>query len=85
MIASKHEILCTEILNAKYKVREGWLNSGTIQKAFPIWKGIEKARDVLSRGACYMIGNGQKVRVWEDPWMPWLENFKPPPKVGVSQ
>lgn len=32
-----------------------------------------------------MIGNGQKVRVWEDPWVPWLENFKPMPKVGVSQ
>ena len=62
MIASGHE--STKML----KVRNGWLGSSKAQQASPIWRGIEKARGVLSKGACYIISNGQKVRVWEDPW-----------------
>jgi hypothetical protein len=61
------------------------LNIGRAYQASPIWRGIEKAREVLKKRACYAVGNGHKVRVWEDLWIPWLENFKPRPKNNLVE
>lgn len=36
-------------------------------------------RQYLSAGMCYLIGNGMDVRIWEDPWVPSLPDFKPKP------
>jgi hypothetical protein len=85
MLISGHQSLCTRLLRSKYKVRDGWLNIGTAYQASPIWRGIEKAREVLKKRACYAVGNGHKVRVWEDLWIPWLENFKPRPKNNLVE
>ena len=68
LVVLGHESLCTKMLKAKYKVRGGWLNGGKAQHASQIWRGIEKSRAVLKKGACFVIGNGQNVRIWEDPW-----------------
>ena len=34
------------------------------------WKSILHGRDVIKRGACWRIGNGQKVKVWHHAWLP---------------
>ena len=46
----------------------------------PIWKAIEKAREVVRKGACFIIGDGELVDVWLDPWVPWIDGFIPSPK-----
>lgn len=28
-----------------------------------------------------MLGDGMSIDVWKDPWVPWIENFKPHPRV----
>ncbi|KAF4350253.1 hypothetical protein F8388_017637 [Cannabis sativa] len=30
------------------------------------------ARDILRNEACYLIGNGNSVDVWNSPWVPWI-------------
>lgn len=40
------------------------------------WNSILKDRDVLLRGARWRIGNGAKVSIWKDAWLPSLENPK---------
>ena len=35
-----------------------------------------EARNVLDRGLCWSIGNGQSVRIWGDRWLPTQKSFK---------
>ena len=49
--------------------------------ASPIWKAIENAKKVVIKGVCYLIGDGASINIWMDPWVPWIQNFKPRPRV----
>ena len=53
---------------------------GVAKNTSPIWRGIEKAREIIKKGACYIVGNGLSISVWDDPWVLWLANFRPKPK-----
>ena len=81
MIATKRDSLCIRILRAKYKVKEDWLKADASKYASPTWKAIVKARSVVKKGACFLIGDGESVDMWLDPWVPWVQNFIPSPKV----
>ena len=48
--------------------------------ASPIGKAIEKAREVVRKGACFIIGDGESIDVWLDLWVPWIDGFIPSPK-----
>lgn len=54
----------------------------TLKKASPIWKAIESTKSIITKGACYMIGDGKSVDVWLDPWVPWIQGFIPSPRTG---
>ena len=82
MIATKRDSLCMRILRAKYRLKDDWLRSKAARHASPIWKAIEKAREVVRKGACFIIGDGESVDVWLDPWVPWINGFITEPKVG---
>ena len=61
MITSKRDSLCMRILRSKYKVKEDWLWAKAAKYTSPIWKAIEKARAIVSKGACYLIRDGKSV------------------------
>ena len=82
MIATKRDSLCMRILKAKYRVKDEWLSLDAARHASPVWKAIEKAREVVRKGACFIIGDGKLVDVWLDLWVPWLNGFIPTPKDG---
>ena len=86
MVASKRDSLCMEILRAKYKVWNDWLFKEPPKAAYPIWKAIEGVKNIIVKcqGACYLIGNGASINVWQDPWVPWIQGFKPHPKSANS-
>ncbi|KAL0000486.1 hypothetical protein SO802_014267 [Lithocarpus litseifolius] len=80
MIASKRDSLCMQILRAKYKVKHDWLRSDPPKSASPIWRAIENAKKIIVKGACYLIGDGTSIDVWQDPWVPWVHTFIPKPR-----
>ena len=45
-----------------------------------MWKAIEGAKKLIAKGVFYLIGNGKFVNAWMDPWIPWVQGFKPKPK-----
>lgn len=47
-----------------------------------IWKGLLKSRSIISQGRCFLVGNGESIRTWLDPWISSLPNFKPQPRSG---
>ena len=79
MIASNRDSLCMNLLRSKYKVRKNWIQSEPSKNASPTWKAIEKTKPLIAKGACYLVGNGTSISIWEDPWIPWLDGFKPAP------
>ena len=84
MVASKRDSLCMRILRAKYKVKNDWFRTETSKRASPIWKAIESTRGIISKGACYHIGDGESVDVWLDPWVPWIQGCTPSPRSITS-
>ena len=41
MIVSNRDSLCMDILRAKYKVKQDWLQTDPPRNASPIWKAIK--------------------------------------------
>ena len=80
MVASKRDSICMAMVRAKYKVRHDWLYSDPPKSASPSWRAIEKVKQLIVKGACYIIGDGQSINVWSDPWVPQLQGFKPVPR-----
>ena len=37
-------------------------------------------KTLISKGACFLVGDGAMIDIWKDPWVPWLPNFTPSPK-----
>lgn len=70
---------CVKLLTAKYRVRKNWLSSPSPTNASWCWRSLEKAKIILSKGACWSVGNGRSILVWEDPWVPECPNFRPIP------
>ena len=80
MILSKLKSLCVKALCSKYKVGVDWLSKAALKYASPLWKAVESLKGLLSKGACYLIGDGTSIDFWKDPWIPWLVGFIPTPK-----
>ena len=51
-------------LRSKYKVRSGWLRRGPISNASLIWKSIERAKELITKGVCFLVGYGKSIDVW---------------------
>ena len=34
------------------------------------WRSILVGRDVIRRGARWRVGDGKKIRIWQDNWLP---------------
>jgi hypothetical protein len=80
LILSKKDSMCVNALQSKYKVGRDWKKKEALKYAYPFWKAIEGLRILISRGACYLIGDGSTIDFWKDPWIPWKDGFSPVPK-----
>lgn len=38
----------------------------------------------LQKGACYKVGGGTDISIWQDPWIPSIPNFKPSPRENLD-
>ncbi len=49
------------------KVRSNWLRNDLLKNVSPIWRAIEKAKNVISKGACFLVGDEKSIDVLLDP------------------
>ena len=42
-----------------------------------IWKGILQTRDLIRGGVCYLIGDGNSIKLWTFQWIPWDKKGEP--------
>jgi ribonuclease HI len=62
--------LCAKLLKAKYYPNGELMDTAFIQNPSPGWQGIMHGLELLKKGAIWRIGNGAKVRIWRDNWVP---------------
>ena len=68
--------LVHRVYKAKYFANESFLNAQVGRRPSYVWRSIMAAKDIIMKGSQWCIGNGQKVHIWEDRWIPNLDSFK---------
>ena len=77
MIISKKDSEWIKLLKTKYLRGKSFLKTSHSSSDSWLWKGILGARNTLQKGVCYLVGSGVSIKIWEDPWIPSIENFSP--------
>ncbi|KAL0300641.1 UNVERIFIED_CONTAM: putative mitochondrial protein [Sesamum radiatum] len=71
--------LWSQILGAKYLHFNSFLElPGRTVGASWIWQGIMEFREIIKEGACYHVFANSEIKIWQDPWIPTVQNFLPP-------
>lgn len=77
--------LWIKLLCSKYLKGKDWRSAKEGPHQSWVWRSILKALPLLSWGSCFLVGDGQDIRVWDDPWIPSIPNFKPSPLSAPSE
>jgi hypothetical protein len=49
-----------------------------LSETSPTWRGIEHGLSILKKGIIWRVGDGSKIQIWRDPWVPR------PPSLGIK-
>uniref|UniRef100_A0A2C9VMD5 Reverse transcriptase zinc-binding domain-containing protein n=1 Tax=Manihot esculenta TaxID=3983 RepID=A0A2C9VMD5_MANES len=52
-----------------------FLEAKTNPRANYTWQSLMKAKWVIEKGAGWLIGNGETIRIWKDSWLPQQNGF----------
>jgi ribonuclease HI len=69
--------LCGQVLKAKYFPRSNILHCTPRYGTSYTWRSILRGVELLKEEIIWRIGNGESVRIWEDPWLPKGDTRKP--------
>lgn len=84
--------LIARIMKAKYYSKSSVLEATLGNRPPFAWRSIHGASDLIKGGLVWRIGNGKRVRIWKDKWLPTPSTYmvqSPPlildPNATVSQ
>nr|DAD28952.1 TPA_asm: hypothetical protein HUJ06_030420 [Nelumbo nucifera] len=75
ILSNPYALVC-RVFKAKYFPRGDFLVAQCGHNPSYTWKSIWHSRIVLEKGCRWRIGNEQHIRVWDDPWLKEMGNFK---------
>jgi hypothetical protein len=56
------------LLRKKYLKEKGFFSSSH-RGASQFWKGLHEAKPYCQRGMKHILGNGKKIRFWQEVWL----------------
>jgi hypothetical protein len=62
--------LCGQVLKDTYFPHTDILHCTPKDKMSYTWRSILKGLELLKEGLIWRIGHGERVRIWDDPWLP---------------
>ncbi|XP_021713697.1 uncharacterized protein LOC110681834 [Chenopodium quinoa] len=68
--------LMVKVLKGKYFPSKSFLDVRVSPNASYTWKSIFAARDLVTKGARRVVGDGGCTNIWSDPWVPGLPGFR---------
>ena len=66
MVISDRNNLCLRALRNKYNVDREWMHREVPKNASPTWRAIERLKALITKGACYIVGDGARIDIWKD-------------------
>ncbi|XP_016706908.2 uncharacterized protein [Gossypium hirsutum] len=84
MVGKRKKWAFANFVNQFRKRVEGWsmryLSMGAKVGSYPsfTWRSICSARDLISDGILWCVGNGVSINIWNHPWLPGRENNRIP-------
>lgn len=69
-LINHRDTLFYKVFSAKYFPNGSILDAPVHPKCSYAWRSISQAREVIDRGAIWRVGDGQKIEVWKQRWLP---------------
>jgi hypothetical protein len=66
--------LCAKVLRAKYYPDGDILQAGPLKGSSFTWQSILGGLTTFKRGFIWRVGDGEKIDIWKDPWIPSSPN-----------
>jgi hypothetical protein len=68
--------LTAQIFKVKYYPRGDFLGAALGNRPSYVWRSIWQARELLSQGLIWRVGDGKSIKILEDRWLPTSHTFK---------
>jgi hypothetical protein len=72
--------LIAQIIRAKYYPHSSFLESHLGRRPSFIWRSFMAAKELLSHGIHWRIGDGRSIKIWGDNWVPNIGSLSVPPE-----
>ena len=74
---SQHpESLTHRVFKAKYFVKCTFMEAQVGKKPSYVWRSLMATKETIKAGSRWLVGNGRKVNIWHDRWLPSPDSFK---------
>lgn len=73
---SNPSFLVAWVFKARYFPHDEILNSKKGSSPSYAWRSIHNSLDVLRKGTRWRVGNGRRICIWEDKWLPTPTTYK---------
>ena len=68
--------LVHRVYKAKYFPKKTFLDAQVGRRPSFVWRSILAARDIIKKGSQWCIGNGQRIHIWNESWIPSQSSSK---------
>lgn len=68
--------LLAKCLKANYYPDKDVLKASVGYNPSYSWRSIQSAINIINKGSCWRVGNGESTMIWEDSWLPHQNGFK---------
>ena len=68
--------LVTRVLKARYFPMGDILNAKLGSSPSYSWRSIHNSLEIIRRGTRWRVGNGKRIHIWEDRWLPTPSTYK---------
>ncbi|PON59344.1 Ribonuclease H-like domain containing protein [Trema orientale] len=79
LLTSGSTALWAQVLRNKYLRIGTFLDAEARASDSAFWKALLGVKDLIHKGACYLVGNGSSINIWRDPWVPKHQAYRPTP------
>ena len=69
--------LLAQVLLGKYSRNQSFLECTIPATASHGWRSILAGREILLKGLSWAVGDGESIRVWDDPWLSFVSPSRP--------
>ena len=71
-LVSRESSLLEKIFKSGYYPNDDFMSAKEGYQPSFAWRSILSARGLIDKGGLWKIGNGRKVRIWGDKWLPYM-------------